>query len=105
MSVIPTPHVGDVGTEIMVELDEDLSQATTLRIVIRRPTDTDRFLVKTPTSVGATHVVYTTEDGDLSTEGTYNVQVYYADTAWQGYSTIPQFDVSPRLYDVAKGLS
>lgn len=102
---MPNSHVGDIGTEIKIELFEDLSEATILRIVIRRPTDTDRFLVKTPTSVGATHVVYTTEDGDLSIEGTYDVQVYYADTAWQGYSTIPQFTVDPRLYDVAKGLS
>ena len=98
-------HVGDAGTEITVDLGEDLTGATLLKIVIKRPTQADRYIVETPVVEDDTKVVYTTVDGDLSADGQYEVQVYYADANWSGYSTVANFTVDRRLYDVLKDIS
>jgi len=98
-------HVGDAGTEITVDLGEDLTSAILLKIVIKRPTQTDRYIVETPVVEDDTKVVYTTVDGDLSVDGQYEVQVYYSDSSWSGYSTVANFTVDRRLYDVLKDIS
>lgn len=97
-----TVQVGDIGASIVIGLGEDISSATDLKIVIKRPTLSDVFLIKDPTSTSDTSVTYITEDGDLSASGTYEVQVYYEDLSWSGYSSIATFRVGARLYDVSE---
>ena len=103
-------HAGDVGAVIKVNLGEDITGATLLKIIMKRPVYTDGYksrdyVVKTAVVEDDTSAVYTTVEGDLPTDGQYEVQVYYADADWQGYSTIGRFSVDRRLYDVLEDIS
>lgn len=94
-------YKGDVGTELIIDLQESIEAATAIKIIILRPTRTDRVLVVDPTSVAATSVTYKTVNGDLDTVGKYWVQVYYEDPVWSGYSSLAQFTIGDIFYDVA----
>jgi hypothetical protein len=99
-----TPHEGDIGTEIIVDLGEDLTAATTIKMIIMRPTSTNRVMVVDPTAVAGNTVTYKTAAGDLSDAGEYKVQVYYVDPLWSGYSNVITFGVQRHLYDVAASM-
>ena len=99
-----TPHAGDIGTEIRLDFKEDLTAALVIKIVLLRPTASNRTMIKDPTDVSGTVATYVTVEGDLSAPGKYQVQAYYEDATWKGYTTVATFTVEKHIVDVAATL-
>lgn len=89
-------YVGDIGTIIEVDCDEDISTATGYKLVVRKPDGTRADW--TASIYGTTALRHTTVAGDLSVAGIYRVQPYMTLDSWTGRGKTVEFEVF-RLYD------
>jgi hypothetical protein len=90
--VLPKTYVGDVGTIIYANCGRDISGATTARIDVIKPDETEAVwtgVVHTDNS----SVKYTIQSGDLDQEGTYRCNVYVELTDWSGHGETFEFEV------------
>ena len=86
------PYVGDIGTEIILDVYEGLAGAT-VGISVRKPTGAT---VIWPAVVYESRSVrHTTMDGDFNEAGVYRVQpvVSLADGTWSGLGATAEFRV------------
>ncbi len=96
-------RVGDIGTHLELELQEecvvvDISSASVKNITLQRPDKTSVTRAGTFTTDGTDGKIYlATIAGDLSMEGTYYIQAYIELPAWQGYSSVGEFEVHDNL--------
>ncbi len=84
----------DTRTDVIV----DISGATTLQIIVKRPDATVFTRTAILSSTGADGKMYiVTIAGDLTIEGTYYIQGYLVTATWDGPSTIGEFEVHENL--------
>lgn len=83
--------VGDIGTEILVNMGRDISTANQHFFCIKKPSgvETQWAAIK----VGKTELKYIIQRNDLNEVGTYILQVYIQLPAWAGRSTSVSFVV------------
>jgi hypothetical protein len=92
-------HVNDIGTEFRITLTEegtavDISAATSLQILIRKPSDTLLELEADLYTDGTDGVItYTSVDGDLDEVGTHKIQGKIEIDGGVFYSSIGSFKV------------
>jgi|LGVE01.1.fsa_nt_gb hypothetical protein len=84
-------YVGDIGTVIVLDTNEDISSATTTDIKVKKGDGTTATW--TGLLFGSDSVTYTIVDGDLSCPGTYKVQTYIVMTSWSGLGETAEFHV------------
>jgi hypothetical protein len=86
---------GDIGTEINVDMQEDITGATVTKFKVRRP---DGAVVEwTAEKDGLENLRYYTLANDLSQIGTYKLQPYVELPAWKGHGAVVEFKVLPTL--------
>ena len=90
-------YVGDEGTVITVDCGCDISDATTLKLMIWKP-GASAEVEWTGSLYGSNYIRYTTVSGDFSVAGNYKLQSYVdtPDGEWRGETT------TFRVYDEFK---
>ena len=88
-------YIGDIGTEIVLDLGEDVTAATVRSIVAMKPDYT--HVHWTATADGTTAIKNVTQAGDLDTLGVWDIQPYVEMPAWKGFGDVVQLVVKPIL--------
>jgi hypothetical protein len=91
MNIEPRPYVGDVGTIIEVDLQEDISQASSYRFKVKKPSG--EVVEWAPTIKNTTTLQYVTASGDLNEAGRYDLQVEITIGSWSGRCNTVSFTV------------
>jgi len=88
------PYVGDIGTDIILDVNEDLTGAT-VGISVRKPSGTTA--VWSAAVYESRSVRHTAAAGDFNEAGVYRVQpvIALADDSWAGRGATAEF----RVYD------
>lgn len=89
-------YLGDVGTEILIDMQQDISTATDKSLKIRFADATTTTW--SPTIVSSNYLRYIIQDGDLDVQGKCYVQPYLEFATWQGHGDTVNFTIR-RLYD------
>jgi hypothetical protein len=77
-------YVGDIGTEITIDLGEDISAATVMRIdVIKGDKTTAQWAAA---ASGSTAIQYLTVADDLNVPGVYLLNAYIELPGWKGHA-------------------
>jgi len=84
-------YVGDVGTEILVDCVEDISQATKTELRVLKPDKTE--VVWLAVIEGATKLKYIVQPGDIDQAGLWVVQAYVELPNWKGRGESDYFEV------------
>lgn len=84
-------YVGDVGTVITLDVGEDVSTATTMDIVYKKPDGTTGTW--NATLSGTTKIQYTTVSGDIDESGKWYVHAYIVLPSWSGIGETASFEV------------
>jgi len=87
---------GDVGTEIIINMQRDISTATDISIKVLTPNKTQTTW--TPTIYNTNYLRYIIVSGDLSENGTYTLQPVLTLGSWVGSGTPVSFYVSKVVY-------
>ncbi len=84
MAVVP--RIGDVGTEIIVDMQTDVTSATGLSFDVRKPSypETGGTDTWTPVAYNTNYLKYTIQTGDLDEEGTYWIVPKLTLGTWKG---------------------
>ena len=97
-------HVGDVGTRFELTLEDgdgnavDISSATTLQLVFRKPDGTVLEVTATLSGAGTDgKLYYDSVDGDIDLAGQWRVQAYVLMTGFEGHSGEKLFTVHKNL--------
>ena len=84
-------YVGDEGTVILIDMQEDISTATTTEINVRNSGGDNTW---TATIYDSNYLKYTTITDDLDVDGTYLLQPYLEfPTGWKGKGETVSFEV------------
>jgi hypothetical protein len=84
-------YVGDIGTIIEIDMQENISTATELKLKVRKPDGTQ--VEWTPSIYGTNYLRYTLQVGDLDMAGTYALQPYMTIGTWTGRGDTVSFTV------------
>ena len=85
-------YVGDVGTRIEVDTLIDITDATLLQLIVKKPGGT---IVTWPGTIsGGTAIAYVVGAGDFSAKGMYQVQAYVENVAGHWLGDVAEFNVS-----------
>ncbi len=103
MAIVEEVHVGDIGTVFEVTIKDntsvvDISSATTMQIIFRKPDGSRLEKTATLTNSGVDgKMEYTSVSGDLDRHGSWKLQgrVVMSGGAWR--SSVGNFDVYPNL--------
>jgi len=89
------PRIGDVGTEILVDMGATITGATGLNFEVRKPSypTTGGEENWTPTISGTDSLTYTIGTGDFDEEGTYEIVPSLTLGAWSGSADPVSFKV------------
>jgi len=87
-------YVGDIGTGIILESGEDLTDQTTLEIRYIKPSGVSGTWDAMVHSTN-TQAIYGTVDGDLDEDGLWKFQLYVELPSWEGHGTIATVEVFP----------
>ena len=87
---------GDVGTEIIIDMQRDISTATGISIKVLTPNKTQTTW--TPSIYEDNFLKYTIISGDLSENGTYKIQPVMTLGSWTGSGTSVSFQVNKLVY-------
>lgn len=103
MTTLASPHVGDVGTLISIQLLDsgnpvDLSAATELSLIFRKPSGECLSATASFATDGSDGIVQiiTTEDF-LDQVGIWKVQAHVVLDTWDGRSDATLFNVAPNI--------
>lgn len=73
---------GDIGTQIVINMNANLVSATNLSLDVRKPSGTtDTWM---PTLYGTDKLKYVVQNGDLDESGIYTVQPRMTLNGWTG---------------------
>lgn len=89
--------VGDIGTEIILECDVDVSAGSTWEIHYVKPSGESGTWEADPVSGEVTQISYVTEVGDLDEAGDWQVQAYVELVSWEGHGEIEILTVKSPL--------
>jgi hypothetical protein len=93
-----TAQKGDIGTQIVIDLGEDVSTASALKIVYRKPDGTVGEWTATLVNGGYGIAYVTATAADLDQVGRWKLQAKVTLSSWNGRSSIVEaFDVQPNL--------
>lgn len=84
-------YVGDVGTIIEIDMGEDISTATNLKLIVQKPNMTEVEWI--PTIYGTNYLRYKTVANDLNTDGRYMINPVLTLGEWSGSADTVFFDV------------
>ena len=84
-------YVGDIGTEIMVDCGYTITEATNLKLKVKKPDGTE--VEWTAAIDGTDHLKYTTIADDFSVAGTYFLQASLTLGGWSGLGETAQFEI------------
>jgi len=88
-------YLGDVGTEILVDLIEDISMATEHIFLVKKP---DFQIVEWPAIIYESKFLkYVCQVGDLDQKGKYRIQPKISVTGWSGKGETVSFIVHDRF--------
>lgn len=90
-------YVGDVGTVIKIDMQTDVSAATTTNFLVRNKGG-DATWTATVDSNNDNVLEYTTVTDDFDVAGTYFIQPYIVTTSWSGRGRTATLEV----YEVFK---
>ena len=85
----------DIGTEILIDMQEDLSSATSITLRIQKPDKTTTTW--TPTVVNTNYLQYYLQSGDVDDVGVYTIQPHLTIGSWTGSGTKVQIEVFARI--------
>lgn len=86
---------GDVGTNIEIELNEDVSSALSATIIYKKP---NREVGNWAGTIDGTNkITYTTQEGDVDVSGRWRLQVFVDLGVWSGCSLPVIMDVADKL--------
>lgn len=92
-------YVGDVGTEVLVDTKSDISTATVLKLLVKKPSGEEIEWVGVlgpPNSIGVyTKIKYIVKEGDWDTQGWWLVQSYVEMPSWRGRGETVKFRLYP----------
>jgi hypothetical protein len=77
------PKIGDVGTLIRVDMQEDISAATNMKFKITKPNGTKVEWIPV-TLYSTTTLEYTVKTGDFSLVGVYLLLPHFKLGTWEG---------------------
>ena len=83
--------LNDVGTVLEIDMKENISTATGLKLEVQKPDGT--VVEWTPTIYGTNYLRYTTVAGDLNKVGTYFINPKLTIGGWTGEGDTVQFTV------------
>lgn len=86
--------VGDVGTEIILDCGVDITSASVVKILVRKP-GVPGVSEWVGTIEGTTQVKYTTKAGDLNAAGLYLLQAHVTMPTWSGKGETATLQVFP----------
>ena len=88
-------HVGDTGLEILADCQQDISAATNMTFLVRKPSGaTTTWAATKATLDGETRLVrYLTVTGDLNEPGVYTIHPHLTLGAWTGVGKVGSFEV------------
>jgi hypothetical protein len=86
-------YVGDTGTEIKIDIGEDLTNATILKIKYKKPNGVTGEWVASRDANNPLKMVYVTQSDDLDVAGPWILQPYVEFAGWKGHGTIVRFEV------------
>lgn len=84
--------VGDVGTEILMDCGVNISTATAVKIIAKRPGGNKRNWVGTIS--GTNFIRYVIQAGDLDVAGPWEIQAHVTMPGWTGRGTWAPLKVS-----------
>ena len=90
---IPKIHKDDVGTKIILDVGTDVSTATDLRIVYKKPNGVSGYWPAQLDPEDPTKIYYIVQEGDLDVVGVWIVQAYVEMPSWKGHGTEAKFNV------------
>jgi len=85
-------YIGDVGTEIIVDVCADISAATTVSLIVEKPDGT--VVTWTGSVYETTKIRYLVQIGDFDQSGEYTLQAYVEISGWRGRGNTVSFRVS-----------
>ena len=84
-------YVGDIGTIIEIDMQQDISTATSVALYVKKPDTTE--VTWTPTVYNNNYLRYTLVSGDVDIAGVYKIQPYVEFTDWKGMGNTVEFTV------------
>jgi len=85
-------YVGDIGTQIVVDVCGSLATATLVRFDVEKPDGTSASWVGSV--YGTTSITYTVVAGDFNQAGEYRLQSYVEMPGWTGHGNTITFKIS-----------
>ena len=92
--MINKAYVGDIGTMLEIDMDEDISSATMYKYLVKKPDDLE--VEWTVSKLNATTFRHVTINGDFSVPGAYYIQPYATIGDWTGVGDTVILNVYPR---------
>lgn len=88
-------YVGDVGTALIIDCGEDLSDITSGSIEIQKP---NGQIVIYPAEVyNNNYLKYVIKEGDIDMTGDYKLQSVIVSDSWSGRGETAEFNVSSKF--------
>lgn len=84
-------YVGDVGVEIVLDVETDISAATVMKIKYKKPGGIQGFW--TADKKDTTKIFYVCGPGDLDGAGTWKMQAYVESPGWKLHGKVDDFKV------------
>ena len=91
-------YKGDVGTRIKLDTGQNLSAATTLRIVYEKPNGERGYW--TASAIETTKLYYDTQAGNLDVDGDWTIQAFVSLPTWTGYGESVTMTVYDNHYNI-----
>ena len=88
-------YVGDIGTEILIDMQEDISMATEHDLLVKKP---DGSIVEWPATTINNNLKYICKGGDLDQKGTYKIQPKIKVNGWSGLGETVSFQVYDKWF-------
>lgn len=88
-------YVGDTGTEIVLDCGADISNATAVQILVRKPSG--QVLTWAASLSGSNHVRYVVQAGDLDQSGLWTLQARVTTPTWSGRGEAFELRVWPQF--------
>jgi hypothetical protein len=88
-------YIGDIGTEIIVDVCSDITTATLAALKVMKPDMTEHTWVGSV--YDTTKIRYIAQSGDFDQVGEYRVQPYIEMPGWQGRGDTATFKISSQF--------
>ena len=83
--------VGDVGVEIVLDVETDISEATVMKIKYKKTSGKrDTWIAERK---DATKIFYVTGPGDLDNAGIWDMQAYVEAPGWKLHGKVDKFHI------------